>query len=257
MSKNRQYPQRSGRASNKSKQKFVLETQPERQVLRAEPDVRKKFSQHDIKSIKPLTENQLLTFQEWAQGQNLVLEGFAGTGKTFLSLCMALNTVLDPETPQDKIIIIRSSVQTRDVGFLPGTEEEKNAVYETPYMQICDKLFKWKNSYKNLKEVGVIEFMNTSFLRGTTWDNAVIIFDEFQNTDEQESDTVMTRVGDDSRIIIVGDVLHQNDTKTQADGMQTIQVLRKMDSVSFIDFKLQDIVRSGFVKEFLMAKYSK
>jgi phosphate starvation-inducible protein PhoH len=219
-----------------------------------EPDFKKKFTGHDIKRITPLTDSQMYAFQEWAQGQNIVLEGFAGTGKTFLSLYLALHTVFDPSTPQDKIIIIRSSVPTREIGHLPGTESEKNSVYESPYIQICDQLFHWRNSYKNLKDIGIIEFHNTSFLRGMTFDNAVVIFDEFQSATDHEETTVASRIGTDSRLIVCGDDL-QNDIGRKSGGNEFIRILRKMQSVSFIDFALEDIVRGGFCKEFLMAKY--
>ena len=254
MGKNRQnLPMRRGR--NK-KNDFAIETQPiQQQLVRIEPDVRKKFTIHDIKSVKPLTENQLIAFQEWAQNQNLVLEGFPGTGKSFIALYLALQTVLNPDTDQDKIIIVRSATPTKDCGFLPGDLNEKLLAYETPYKQICDQLFKWRNSYSNLKEIGVLEFVSTSYLRGTSWDNAVIIFDEYPNGTEEEVTTVCTRVGNNSRIIISGDTAHQNDIGKKSGGADLLKVLRKMYSVSFINFKIEDCVRSGFVKEFLMAKY--
>src|SRR5574343_502214 len=249
----RQYPQ--PKRDSSKKRKFVIESS-EHSVVSVEPDVKKKFTQHDIARIKPLTNNQMETFREWAQGQHLVLDGYAGVGKTFLAMFLALQTVLDPDSDQDKIVIIRSAVQSRDIGFLPGTEEEKNAAYEKPYQQICDQLFRWKNSYTNLKEIGVIDFQNTSFLRGTTFDNSIVIFDEFQNTNEVESDTVATRLGDNSRLIICGDDI-QNDLGSKSGAKGFLNILRRMDAVSFIEFGLDDIVRSGFVKEYLIAKYRK
>lgn len=247
----RQYP---APKSGKNKKNYVVETQHE-QVIKVEPTIRKKFSKHDIKYVKPLTENQLLAFQEWGQGQHLVMGGYAGTGKSFIALYLALQTVLDPSTEQDRIVIIRSAVPTRDQGFLPGTEEEKLSVYESPYKQICNKLFSWDKTYENMKEIGIIEFESTSFLRGTTFDNAVIIVDECQNLDNRsEADTVITRVGKDSRVIFCGDIL-QNDIGAKTACEEIFRVFRKMDTISFVNFKLEDIVRSGFVKEYLIAKY--
>jgi len=209
-SKSRQYPQQSEKG--RSKNSFVLDTQKETQVVRVEPDMRKKFSQHDIKAVRPLTDNQLLAFQEWGQGQHLVLEGFPGTGKTLLAAYLALKAVLDPDTPQDKIVIVRSPLQSGvQLGFMPGNLEEKISFFEMPYIQICDFLFKWGKSYENLKEIGVIEFYPTTFLRGCTWDNAIIIMDEFQNADDTTLTTVCTRLGNDSRLIICGDTVSQND----------------------------------------------
>lgn len=252
-SNNRQYPT-SKKTSRKEKRNYVVETQQE-QVIKVEPNIKKKFSKHDIKFVKPLTENQLLAFQEWAQGQHLVMGGYAGTGKSFIALYLALQTILDPESDQDKIIIVRSAVSVREIGHLPGTEDEKLSVYEAPYKQICDKLFSWNNTYDNLKEIGLIEFESTSFLRGTTFDNAVIIVDECQNLDSQsEAETVITRVGKDSRVIFCGDIL-QNDLGKKSACDEIFRIFRKMESISFVNFKLSDIVRSGWVKEYLMAKY--
>jgi len=254
---NRQYPQSSKKSSSrKEKRQYVVETPQQEPIIKLEPNIRKKFSRHDMKYVKPLTENQLLAFQEWGQGQHLVMGGYAGTGKTFVALYLALQTILDPSSEQDKIVIIRSAVSTRDIGFMPGTEDEKLSVYESPYQQICDKLFSWNNTYNNLKEIGLIEFESTSFLRGTTFDNAVIIVDECQNLENQsEADTVITRVGKDTRVIFCGDVL-QNDIGRKSACNEIFNIFRKMDTISFVDFKLSDIVRSGFVRDYLMAKYS-
>ncbi len=223
-------------------------------VIPMQPQVRKTFHLKDLKHITPLTDNQDRAFTYWDEGQNLTLDGYAGTGKTFIALYLALQAVLDPDTPQKRVVIIRSVVQTRNIGFLPGTEEEKLTPYEAPYKKICGDLFPWKNSYDNLKELGIIEFECSSFLRGTTIDDAVIVVDEVQNTTEQEADTIMTRPGKNSRLIICGDDV-QNDIGKDSGFSQIIPVLRRMRSVAFVDFELQDIVRSGFVKEYLMAKY--
>lgn len=252
---NRQYP---STARKGKKKEVMIDTQPTTShLVKVDPDVRKKFTHHDLKFIKPLTENQLYAYQEWAQGQHLVLEGYAGTGKSFLALHMALQVVLDPESEQDKVVIVRSATPTKDLGALPGELNEKIAEYETPYIQICDQLFKWKKSYQNLKEIGLLDFECTSYLRGTSWDNAVIIFDEFQCSTTAELDTVATRVGKNSRLIICGDSLHQNDIGNKSGGTDFLKILRKMESISFVEFGLDDIVRSGFVREFLVAKYGK
>jgi phosphate starvation-inducible protein PhoH len=219
------------------------------------PQVKKNFHLKDLKKVDPLTDNQARAFDEWDDGQNLVLKNYAGTGKTFLALSLALEAVLDPETEQDKIVLIRSTVQGRDQGFLPGTEEEKQAPFEAPYEAICNELFTWKNSYHNLKEIGIIEFESTSFLRGRTFNNTVIIFDEFQNETEQVQETVLTRMGKNSRIILCGDGVQEDINNS---GFANVsKILQKMKSVSIIEFELEDIVRSGFAREYLMAKYGK
>lgn len=255
----RQYPQKSVKQEKKTtskKKDTIFELQNE-QLVKVQPDVRKKFSKHDINKISPLTENQAFAFREWFEGQHLVLEGLPGTGKSFIALFLALQTILDPDTEQDKIIIVRSATPTKDVGFLPGDLDEKLMAYEIPYIQICDQLFKWKNSYSNLKEIGLIDFLSTSYLRGTTFDNSVIIFDEFQNGTNSEIDTVLTRTGDGSRLIISGDTIYQNDIGSKSGGDTVMKTLKNMHSVSSIYFTIDDIVRSGFVKEYLIAKHQK
>lgn len=224
-------------------------------VIPMQPQVRKTFHLKDLKHITPLTDNQDRAFSYWDEGQNLVLAKYAGTGKTFLALYFALRAVLDPDTPQKKIVIIRSAVETgKGVGFLPGELAEKLAPYEAPYKAICSQLFTWKNSYDNLKELGIIEFECSSFMRGNTFDDAIMIVDEIQNTTEQEADTIITRVGKNTRIIMCGDDI-QNDLGATSGFSQIIPVLRRMREVSFVDFEIQDIVRSGFVKAYLRAKY--
>ena len=193
-------------------------------------------------------------FYFWDDEQNVVMDGFAGTGKSTLAMYFALTTVLDPNTPQKKIVIVRSTAQTRDIGFLKGTEEEKIAPFEAPYRGICDDLFPWKNSYDNLKELGKIEFESTSLLRGITFSDSVIIVDEIQSMTEHELETVITRTGRNSRIIFCGDDC-QNDIGKDSGFSKIVPLLRRMQSISFVDFELSDCVRSGFVREFLMAKY--
>lgn len=219
------------------------------------PQTKKKFTLKDLKRIQPLTESQKTVCYEWENGQNLFMDGFAGTGKTFLAMYLALSVLLDPDTPQDKIVIVRSIVPSKEIGFLPGTIEEKIAPYEAPYTQIFDELFSWKNSYSNMKELGLVRFDSTSFLRGNTFNNAIIVMDEIQNATQVEAITALTRVGKNSRIIMCGDDLQTDERKSA--WAEIVPVLRRMQSVSFIDFKLEDIVRSGFCKEFLMAYYSR
>lgn len=218
------------------------------------PNIRKSFSLKDLKRVVPLTDNQEIAFEEWEKGQHLVLGGYAGVGKSFLGLYLALKTVLDPDTPQKKVVIIRSTVPTRDQGFLPGELSEKEAPYEAPYDDVCNQLFTWRNSYANLKELGIIEFKSTSFLRGNTLDDSIVLVDELQNMDGQEADTVITRMGKNSRIILCGDDL-QTDLKKDSAFDNVMNILYRMDEVSMIEFELQDIVRSGFVRAYLMAKY--
>lgn len=219
----------------------------------------KKFSNHDIKSIQPMTRNQSRVFDLWKDGYNIVLSGSAGTGKTLVSIYLALKDLLDNETKYDKIVIIRSAVASRDVGFLPGTIEEKMEVYEEPYSQVFDFLFKKKNQYKFMKEAGLVEFHSSSYLRGTTFDDALVIMDEVAGMNFHEISTCATRLGQNSKLVMIGDV-KQNDLiykKNDVSGFaRMLKVADRIPSMRTVTFTLDDIVRSDFVKEFLVADES-
>ena len=174
-------------------------------------------------NIKPITEHQQETFSAWKSGDNLVLNGSAGTGKTFMSLYLALNEVFG-RTDYKKLVIIRSVVPTRDLGFLPGTVEEKLSAFETPYQQMCTELFNDKNSYETLKTKHQIEFLSTSYIRGTTFNNSILIIDECQNLTFHELDSIITRVGNNCRIIFCGDY-YQSDFKQLKDKAALLNLL--------------------------------
>jgi len=215
-----------------------------------------------MRDIEPLTENQKLLFESYKNGKNLVAYGAAGTGKTFITLFNALQEVLDPSTPYDKIYIVRSLVATREIGFLPGDHEDKSLLYQIPYKHMVKYMFEMSTDadfemlYGNLKTQGTIDFWSTSFIRGTTFDNAIIIVDEFQNLNFHELDSIITRVGENTKIMFCGDatqtdLVKQNERNGIADFMR---ILRLMPSVDIIEFGVEDIVRSGLVKEYILAK---
>ena len=215
-----------------------------------------------MRDIEPLTANQQSLFDAYAQGKHLVAYGCAGTGKTFITLYNALKDVLDPNTPYDKVYIVRSLVATREIGFLPGDHEDKSSLYQIPYKHMVKYMFEMRTEadfqmlYGNLKTQGTIDFWSTSFIRGTTFDKAIIIVDEFQNLNYHELDSIMTRVGEDTKIMFCGDatqtdLLKQNERNGIHDFMR---VLRLMSSVDIIEFGVEDIVRSGLVKEYILAK---
>jgi phosphate starvation-inducible PhoH-like protein len=216
---------------------------------------RKSWTRHDLLTIKPKTKHQQDVFDAWASGKHLLLHGYAGTGKSFIALYLALYELFSNEDIE-KIVIIRSAVPSREVGFTPGTLEEKNAVYEMPYAGIFDELFPWRKAYENLKKCGKVEFHNSSFLRGTTINNAIIIVDECQSQTFHELSTIITRVGDCSRIVFCGDE-RQNDLickKTDVSGFPKFKkILERMPSMALVGFDHpDDIVRSGLVKEFIL-----
>ena len=221
------------------------------------PFNQKVIKQQDIKQIKPATDTQYDFFESWKDqaADGYVLYGSAGTGKTFIALYHAVKEVLDPESSYNKIIIIRSTVQSRDMGFLPGNEDEKMAVFERPYADILADLTGKSGAYEKLKDMGKIEFQSTSFLRGATFNDCIIIVDEAQNTNFSEISTVMTRVGKNSKIIVCGDGLQNDLTKTKHDVSgfrEFIEVSRKMQDFRNFRFTSSDIVRSGFVKNWII-----
>ncbi len=217
---------------------------------------RKSWSRHDLRHIKPLTLAQEDLFRAFMEGQNIVAHGSAGTGKSFVGLYLALNEYFRMESQIEHIIIVRSAVPTREIGFTPGTEAEKLSVYEQPYRDIFADLIGKYSTYDDMKEAGIVQFTSTSFIRGITWDNAVIIFDEAQNANWEEVNTVLTRVGENSRVIICCDA-KQNDLiykKNDKSGIQTLlDVTQKMPTFSVVNFTKHDIVRSEFVKQFIIA----
>jgi len=210
----------------------------------------------DLYNYEPQTDNQKRAYDAWDDGDNLVLAGSAGTGKTFVALYLALEAVLERETAYDKVIIVRSVVPTRDMGYLPGTVEEKKEVFETPYKAICFELFNDSATYNKMVSSHQLEFITTSFIRGLTIDNAVIIVDEMQNLNFHELDSVITRVGNNCRIIFSGDY-HQSDFKDEAErnGVQRfLRIVEQLKNFSVITFGWQDIVRSDFLRDYIMTK---
>jgi len=208
-----------------------------------------------IKQFEPLTLNQELTFKAYNKNRNILLHGLAGTGKTFMSLYLSLKEVLG-KSKYKKIIIVRSVVPTRDMGFLPGTQKEKTKVYEAPYQAVCAELFGRGDAYEVLKGRGIIEFISTSFIRGTTIGNSIVIVDEVNNMTFHELDSVITRLGNNSKILLCGD-FRQSDLIKQSDknGLRHfMNILEKMGSFEHIEFEQEDIVRSGLVKEYIIAK---
>lgn len=212
--------------------------------------------------IDPLTENQKILFEKYADGQNVVAYGSAGTGKTFIVLYNALRDVLDENLPYEHVYIVRSLVSTREIGFLPGDHEDKSSLYQIPYKNMVKFMFEMSSDadfemlYSSLKTQETIKFWSTSFIRGTTLDNAIIIVDEFQNLNFHELDSIITRVGENSKIMFCGDGSQTDLIKTNEKNgiVDFIKILRNMPSFDIIEFDINDIVRSGLVKEYIIAK---
>ena len=210
----------------------------------------------NLRHIFPITDNQEKAFESFSYNKNILLHGVAGTGKTFISLYLALKDALDMRQVNQNVQIIRSVVPTRDMGFLPGNQKEKSKAYEEPYYSICNELFDRGDAYDVLKRKGIIEFSTTSFIRGLTFNNTTVIVDECQNMTWHELDSVITRLGDNSRIVFCGD-FRQSDFSWDKDksGIHDfMRVIKTMDSFDFIEFDQEDIVRSALVKEYIISK---
>ena len=213
--------------------------------------------------IAALTDNQEKLFESYKNGQNIFAYGAAGTGKTFISLYLALQDVLDETTPYKKIYIFRSLVSTREIGFLPGDHEDKSALYQIPYKNMVKYMFEMPTDadfemlYGNLKAQETISFWSTSFIRGTTFDDAILIIDECQNLNFHELDSIMTRVGDNSRIIFCGDAAQTDLIKTNEKNgiLDFMRIMEQMnEQFSMIEFGVDDIVRSGLVRDYIITK---
>jgi predicted ribonuclease YlaK len=212
----------------------------------------------NLKTFDPLTDNQKLFFESYKRGDYFIaLHGVAGTGKTFCALYKALEEVLDKANPFNKIIVVRSAVQSREIGHLPGDASEKMEIYQQPYRQICHTLFDRKDAWDRLEEQGHIEFISTSFIRGMSFDDAIIIVDECQNCNYQELQTVITRVGYRSKIIFCGDYRQTdlNRNKNDVSGIKKfLEIASTMSSHTRIEFGIEDIIRSSLVRDWIIAE---
>jgi len=223
---------------------------------------KKPIGQELLLDIEPLTDNQRKLFESYDAGKHLVAHGVAGSGKTFLCLFKALQDVLSEHTPYEKIYIVRSLVPTREIGFLPGSHDDKASLYQIPYKNMVKYMFQMPSDadfemlYGNLKAQETISFWSTSFIRGTTLDNCIIIVDELENLNFHELDSIITRVGENTKILFCGDasqsdLIRQNEKNGVVD---FIKILRQMPSFDIIEFEVADVIRSGLIKEYIITK---
>ena len=222
--------------------------------IKKSPIIDNNLTLHDV---RPLTSNQTIFFDQYENDKSQVLMGCPGTGKTYMALYKALEDIQNPKNRYKRVVIVRSAVPTRDIGFLPGSLVEKAEVYELPYMSICRDLFGRSDAYEILKKHMAIEFITTTVIRGITLDNAIVIVDEFQNMTAHEADSVITRVGKDSKIIFCGDMMQQDLTsRAEKDIDALVRVLKSMvDDFDFTYFDADDIVRSGLVGNYVRKKH--
>jgi phosphate starvation-inducible protein PhoH len=209
-----------------------------------------------LKNIEPLTQNQTITFEYYSRDKNLMLHGIAGTGKSFISCYLAMKQLLDGDNRYKKLVIVRSVVPTRDMGFLPGNNKEKTKVYEAPYQAIFTELFGRGDAYEYLKQRGVVEFISTSFIRGITLNDCIVVVDEIANMTLHELDSVITRVGKNCKILFCGDFRQSDFTKEHEKSglIDFMKILNRMKTFEHVEFDENDIVRSAMVKEYIIAK---
>ena len=223
---------------------------------------KKPINMDHLKVIEPLTDNQERLFTSYAEGKHLVLHGAAGTGKTFISLYLALKDVLEPSSPYEKVYMVRSLVPTREIGFLPGDHEDKSNLYQIPYKNMVKYMFQMPDDaafdmlYDNLRAQETISFWSTSFIRGTTLDDCIVIVDEFSNLNFHELDSIITRIGQNSKIIFSGDYTQSDLVKSNEKNgvLDFMRILNTMPSFDCVEFGIEDIVRSGLVREYLVSK---
>ena len=241
----------------KSTQQFDFVNSSPKKMRRKKP-----INSEQLTEIKPLTDNQKLVFDAYEENKNLFLYGCAGTGKTFIAMYLALKEILSNKTAYEKLYVVRSLVPTREIGFLPGDHEDKAHLYQIPYQNMVKYMFKMPDDpafemlYDNLKAQETISFWSTSFLRGTTLDNAIVLVDECQNLNFHELDSIMTRVGNDSKIIFAGDIAQTDLVKTNEKNgiLDFMKILEIMDEFANIEFDVNDIVRSGLIRNYIITK---
>lgn len=230
-------------------------TRKEKRVQKQNQEENKERFNFSLRRITPLTENQKLTFESYEDNKHLLLIGTAGTGKSFLSIYLGMQDIMEHESHK-KLIIVRSVVPTRDMGFLPGNNKEKSKVYEAPYYSIFSEIFGRGDAYEYLKNKNVVEFMTTSFVRGITLNNCVIVIDEIQNMTANELHSIFTRIGKNCRVVFAGDI-KQNDLsgkREQSGFVDFFKVIDKMRDFDIIEFNRNDIVRSELVKSYIIAR---
>jgi phosphate starvation-inducible PhoH-like protein len=238
--------------NNKNREETLSESKKQRRSSKKAPIQNNNFT---LQKVEPLTRNQKKAFDLWDDGKHLVLLGAAGTGKTYLSLFFALNELLTSGRYK-KVVIVRSSVSMRNLGYLPGNKQEKMAEYEAPYVAICSNLFERDDAYDILKRNNTIEFAPTSFMRGLTLDDAIVVVDEVANMVFQELDGLITRIGNNTRLLMCGDY-RQSDFRfdDEKEGLgRFMKIVERIPDIGRVDFGIEDCVRSGIVKDYLIAK---
>jgi phosphate starvation-inducible PhoH-like protein len=250
---------RNGRRGTRTQQKFeemnyIIENNMAAEV--EGPTRKKNWTKHDVKCVRPMTDTQADFFENYYNDFHVCAYGSAGTGKTFLATYLAINDVINPDARHKRVIFVRSVVPTRDIGHLPGTLDDKVSQYETPYRDILTELFGRASTYDDMKKAGLIQFLSTSYIRGTTWNDCVVVVDEMQNMTAHEIDSIMTRIGSNTRVIATGDLRQTDLTNKSRERTGMDRFLAIVDNIPNFEvsmFTRDDIVRSNFVKQWIVA----
>lgn len=229
-------------------------TKKNENIIVPQVDMLSEYS-NNMRDIKPITDSQIEAYEQWEKGRNLILSGAAGSGKTFIALYLALQELI--KNRKKRLVILRSVVPTRDIGFLPGTQEEKEAAYLTPYIGVISEIFKNNPTlFTSFLKNGTIEFLTTSYIRGITLKDAIVVVDEFQNCNFHELDSIITRIGKGSRVIFSGDYYQSDFTnRKEKEGIgEFLKIIESLKHFKKIEFTWKDCVRSGMVRDYLMTK---
>lgn len=205
-----------------------------------------------VEKVVPMNETQRQMIFAFSQGLNIVAYGSAGTGKSYVGCALALEKLFKRQS--EKIVIVRSAVSSRSLGFLPGNLDEKADPYKAPYKQIINRLCGNGTAWDILIKKEMIEFITSSYVRGITIDNATVIVDEFQNCNQNEAMSILTRVGENCQVILLGDTKQTDLKKDESCFDWVMSVAQRMPRwFDLVHFYPKDIVRSGFCKDLIIA----
>ena len=203
---------------------------------------------------KFLTQTQKRYYDTLISSEVTVCSGPAGVGKSYITMKAAIDLLSDPNTPYEKIIIVRPAVEAEEkLGSLPGNVEEKLDPYIFPSYYLLNKII-GKEIREKLKVLEIVEVFALAFMRGINIDNSILIFEEGQNATPSQMKLLLTRIGFNSKFFISGDV-EQSDkykNKTQSGLWDAIEKFRDSGDISVFEFKdKNDIVRNKLITKIL------
>jgi phosphate starvation-inducible PhoH-like protein len=202
---------------------------------------------------KFLSENQKIYYDKLKKNQITICSGPAGVGKSYIAMKCAIDLLSDPETPYEKIIIVRPAVEAEEkLGSLPGNVEEKLDPYIFPSYYLLNKII-GKEAREKLKEIEAIEVFAMAFMRGMNIDNSILIFEEAQNSTPNQMKLLLTRIGFNSKFFISGDLEQTDRYKDirQSGLYDAIQKFNNLHDIGVFEFQTADIVRNPLISHIL------